>query len=299
MTALPLNPPHRAPVRHVVVAVKHSTDPDGAVRQQVQHFFASRSVSCEVAEVSFSPNDGQEVLTFAQDPQLVVVIGGDGTFLRSARVFARRGIPMVGINRGNLGFLTRIEVADLDRLLERVLAGQFNLESRTMLEVVSLPGSPLALNDVVLKSANPSQMIRLELMIDGHPVAIMDADGLVVATPTGSTAYNLAAGGPVVFPGIDAVCITPICPHSLSVRPIVVPACQKIRIVSALRNLHEVIGSVDGQDEIRLSPGEAVEIARSAQPLSIVAFDQPEDNFYHLLTHKLQWADNPRTFFKV
>jgi NAD+ kinase len=287
------------PIHHVVVAVKHSTDPDGSVRARVQRFFEAQGVSCEVSLVSFVSTPGHNALTFERSPQLVVVIGGDGTFLRSARVFARQGIPMVGVNRGNLGFLTRIEVQDLEGLLERVLAGRYRLEERTMLEVVSLAGGPLALNDVVLKSAAPSQMVRLELLIDDHPVAYMDADGLVVSTPTGSTAYNLAAGGPVVCPAIDAVCITPICPHSLSVRPIVVPASQTIRVVSSGRNLHEVIGSVDGQDEIRLQPGESVSIERSALPLSIVSFDQPEDNFYQLLTQKLQWADNPRTVLKV
>lgn len=294
---MPPSQPGFPPFAHVLVAVKDSTDPDGSVRSQVVAFFQQQGISCETAEVSFTATPTTALITCQQQPDFIVVIGGDGTFLRTAREFADERIPMVGINRGNLGFLTRIETAEMTWALEQILLGHYQLESRTLLQVLSHAEQPLALNDVVVKSSSPSQMIRLELRIDGVSVAIYDADGLIIATPTGSTAYNLAAGGPVIAPLVDAVCITPICPHSLSAKPIVIPSSQRIQVVCHDRNQTGAVCSVDGQDWLTLEAGGAVDITRASHPLSIVNLGQREDNFYHLLKQKLQWSGNPRQSF--
>jgi NAD+ kinase len=284
------------PFRRVLLTVKESTDPDGSVRQQVAEFFNRHGVETETSLVRFTTDNAEPLVAYQHPPDLVVVIGGDGTFLRSAQALATLNVPMVGINRGNLGFLTRIEVADMEPHLEQLLQGGYFLEKRMLLKLYGMATDQqhVALNDVVIKSAASSQMVRLDLFIDDLAVATYDADGIIVSTPTGSTAYNMAAGGPVIVPTVEAFCITPICPHSLAAKPIVVPATQRLRLVSPRRNLHKAVVSLDGQDVATLAPGESLLLARADTPLYMVNFGQADDNFYHLLNNKLHWADNPR-----
>jgi NAD+ kinase len=291
--------------KKALIVVKESTDPDGEYVARTERFLSMAGLEVHIAKASFT--DGCAALWEERkqwSPDLIIVVGGDGTFLRTAQCYAPAEIPMIGINRGNLGFLTRIETEAIEKYLAQLLAGDFHREERMLLEVRCSPltehEAPLiALNDVVVKTANPSQMSRLDLFIDEFPVACYDADGLIVSTPTGSTAYNLAAGGPVLVPGVSALAITPICPHSLTAKPIVVPASSSVRIEAVTRNIHPIMFSLDGQDPLPLASGESVYIQKSKSALQLLGFDQPEDNFYWLLRKKLQWGSNPRTEIQV
>ena len=204
---------------------------------------------------------------------------------------------MVGINRGNLGFLTRIETTDLEKALEALVEGSYRIEERLLLKTdggVKKPQAPLAVNDVVIKSSKPSQLIRMQVLIEGQPVAMYDADGLIISTPTGSTAYNLAAGGPVVSPSVKAIALTPICPHSLSAKPVLIPSHETLTVELIDNNHHGALCSVDGRDIFELAPGEQLSIQEALSTLKLVQLNQEADNFYWLLSQKLHWAENPR-----
>ena len=290
----------------ILIVTKESTDPDGIYTQKVKGFLTSAGVNVRTAVANFA--DGCKSLHEERHnpPDLIIVIGGDGTFLRAAQSFAPAKVPMVGVNRGNLGFLTRIETTAIQSYLQRILQSDFKIEERLLLDVTTAKTKKkrhhepvLALNDVVIKTNHPSQMARMQLFIDDFPVAHYDADGLIISTPPGSTAYNLAAGGPVMVPEVQALVLTPICPHSLSTKPIVVPIGVKIRVESVQRNLYPLVYSVDGQDSLPLEIGNGLLIHCSETTLQMLNFEQAEDNFYWLLKQKLAWASNPRVQLNV
>jgi NAD+ kinase len=299
---------HAPQFQKALVVVKESTDPERAFVKRTERFLTMAGLEVHVAEASF--DDGCQALWAERkqwSPDLIIVVGGDGTFLRAAQIYAPTETPMVGINRGNLGFLTRIETEAIEKYLAQLLAGDYQREARMLLQVSATgleadtpeEAKNIALNDVVIKTANPSQMARMQLYIDEFPVASYDADGLIISTPTGSTAYNLAAGGPVLVPGVDAIAITPICPHSLTAKPVVIPATARIRVEAVKRNIHPILFSLDGQDPLPLATGESIHIQRAAQSLHLLGFAQPEDNFYWLLRQKLQWGSNPRSELRM
>ena len=297
---------HEPTFQKILIVTKESTDPDGLYTQKVKGFLTSAGVTVRTTVANFI--DGCKSLQEERHnpPDLIIVIGGDGTFLRAAQSFAPAKVPMVGVNRGNLGFLTRIETNAIQSYLERILAGDYKIEERLLLEVTSSTMLQqhhyepfLALNDVVIKTNHPSQMARMLLYIDDAPVASYDADGLIISTPTGSTAYNLAAGGPVMAPDVPALVITPICPHSLSTKPIVVPTSVTLRIESVKRNLYPLVYSVDGQDSLPLETRDMLVVRTAETTLQMLNFEQAEDNFYWLLKQKLAWASNPRVQLNV
>ena len=224
---------------------------------------------------------------------LGVCLGGDGTYLACARRFAPHGTPVIGVNLGRLGFLTEVEVADFERFLELYLSGGCILVERMMLQA-SVPGDsePMdVLNDVVVNKAALSRMLDFDVRVDGVLLTRYRADGLIVATPTGSTAYSLAAGGPILTPDMKAILITPICPHALSQRPIVVPDTSQVEIV--LREDHpDVYLSLDGQVGFPLRVGATVEIRRS--PHVVRSVRDPRVAFYELLRRKLGWGEGER-----
>jgi NAD+ kinase len=224
---------------------------------------------------------------------LVIVVGGDGTFLRAVRCFARLQVPLVGVNAGHLGFLTRIEATRIEPCLEAIMTGQVQLEQRMMLAING--DAYLALNDIVIKSANPSRLAAMTVLVDGEPLATYDADGVIVSTPTGSTAYNLSAGGPIMDPKTNTLANTPICPHSLSAKPIVLPAHRELTLVAATSNLGKLVCAIDGEDAFMLAPGESCMLAQAAQTLPLLSFVGPGDTFYTILKHKLGWGANPRS----
>ena len=226
----------------------------------------------------------------------VLVLGGDGTFLSAAREAARADVPILGVNLGGLGFLTETAESDLYTALERLLKGDVEIEPRMMLEVRvgSRRGKALwtecGLNDVVIHQSDESRMVQLELRIGRTPIGTLAADGLIVATPTGSTAYSLSAGGPIVRPTIEALLATPICPHSLAFRPLLVGAGEKLR-VRVGRNVNRARLTVDGQISRPLAAGDDVEIRRAKARVSMLSLKR--ESFYEVLREKLAWAGPP------
>ncbi|MDD0842627.1 MULTISPECIES: NAD(+) kinase [unclassified Pseudomonas] len=224
---------------------------------------------------------------------LVIVVGGDGSILGAARALARHKIPVLGINRGNLGFLTDIKPDELEVKVAEVLEGRFLEESRFLLEAeVRRHGEAIgqgdALNDVVLHPGKSTKMIEFELFIDGHFVCSQKADGLIIATPTGSTAYSLSAGGPIMHPKLDAIVIVPMYPHTLSSRPIVVDGNSELKIVVADDLPIYPLVSCDGQNHFTCAPGDTITVAKKPHKLRLI---HPLDhNYYEACRTKLGWG---------
>jgi NAD+ kinase len=223
--------------------------------------------------------------------QLVIVLGGDGTLLSVARALGERRVPILGVNLGTLGFLTEVALDELFAALDRVLRGEFSVEPRMRLDVRAHRGEQalgrfLALNDAVLTKADLARMIDLETRADGAIVTTYHADGLIVATPTGSTAYSLSAGGPIVLPDLEAFLLTPICPHALSQRPLVLRASAKIEITVSSRD--DVQLTVDGQEGLVLRQGDCISVQRSDHPVHLVV--SPFRTRFDVLRQKLGWG---------
>ena len=244
---------------------------------------------------------GGRLVTFPFDAppaeaDLMIVLGGDGTLLAAARAMAERQVPILGVNLGSLGFLTHVALAELYPTLEEVLAGRSGVDSRMMLEShLVRDGEVVArktvLNDVVITKGAIARIIQLAVEIDDQFVALVRADGIIVSTPTGSTAYSLAAGGPILHPSLGAMILTPICPHTLTHRPAVIP--DQARVELTLRgSADEVYASFDGQASERLESGDVVRVVKSQSAVKLVRL--AEQNYFHVLRHKLRWGERPR-----
>lgn len=215
--------------------------------------------------------------------EFTIVIGGDGTLLKAARFYSDWEVPVLGINLGRLGFLSQQE--SVNEVVEAILSGNYSLEKRMMLSSID----KLALNDFVIKGCDPSRTSKFFLEINGEEVCDYIADGLIVSTPTGSTAYGLSAGGPVLYPTMEAIIIVPICPHTLNARPLVVPATEKITVKTGDKLLSV---SIDGFETT-----ECVEkiTIKSAPKKAVLAFLK-EGRFYNVLRNKLHWGLSPKAY---
>jgi NAD+ kinase len=229
-------------------------------------------------------------------PDLVMVMGGDGTFLAAARLMAPVGTPLLGVDLGGFGFLAEEEPSRVLDEIERVLAGDFEVEERLMLSVCLRRGGEVreqfvGLNDAVIATGSFRRLVHLSLSVDDQGVAEFAADGLIVATPTGSTAYSLSAGGPILDSSVEAILITAICPHTLATRPLVVRADARLVVeVEPPRQPHDDLAlTVDGQETARLMPADRVEVFRSPYRTRVVNFGLR--NFYDKLRTKLRWGD--------
>ncbi len=236
-------------------------------------------------------NEALSRQSVAEGAQLLIVLGGDGTLLAAARAMLGRGIPLLAVNLGNLGFLTAITVEELYPQLERVLRGDFSVSRRRMLHVElwrdgRMRGAYEALNDLCVAKAEIARMIDLDLFIDNQAVCVYKADGLIVSTPTGSTAYSLSAGGPIIFPAVTAHCITPICPHTLTHRPVIVPDDRTIKVV--LRSTNTTYLTVDGQAGELLAEGDEIICRRSDHTVDLIR--QAGMMFFDVLREKLKWG---------
>ena len=224
---------------------------------------------------------------------LVIVVGGDGSLLGAARALAGSGVPVLGINRGSLGFLTDIRPDELELKVAEVLKGDYLTESRFLLQAeVRRHGEAMgqgdALNDIVLHPGKSTKMIEFELYIDGHFVCTQKADGLIIATPTGSTAYSLSAGGPIMHPKLDAIVIVPMCPHTLSSRPIVVDSNSELKVVVSPDLQIYPLVSCDGQNHFTCTPGDTITVGKKSQKLTLI---HPLDhNYYEVCRTKLGWG---------
>jgi len=224
---------------------------------------------------------------------LILVLGGDGTLISVARQVGDLKTPILGVNLGSLGFLTEVTLDELYPVLERVIQGDFTVSDRMMMDAVVLRqgqkvGRFRVLNDVVINKGALARIIDMEASVDDVYLTTFKADGLIISTPTGSTAYNLAAGGPIMFPGLHCLVISPICPHMLTNRPIIVPDESIIRIEVKFQD-EDVVFTADGQVGMPLQGGDIVEVRRSKSSTLLVK--SPSKDFFQVLRTKLKWGE--------
>jgi NAD+ kinase len=260
----------------------------------VRPLFETRSAA--LLETGPAGADVLEGRALAQVADALVVLGGDGTLLGASHLIPREGVPVVGVNFGSLGFLTEVTLPDLYPTLESVLDGSYQFEERRLLRGVVRRGAELlgqddVLNDVVITKGSLSRMLELDVSVDGCFVSAFRADGLILSSPTGSTAYNLAAGGPIVQPLLPALVLTPICPHMLAHRPLVLD--DRARVEVRLEPDPEVEAHVtfDGQRGFALVGDEIVSVTRSERTLRLVKV--PTRDYFEVLRTKLKWGEPP------
>jgi NAD+ kinase len=282
-------------IRTIGVSLKSDQPQLGALLRELAKWLQDRGVECllgpEAAKASGLP--GMPRSELADKADLIVVLGGDGTLLAIARAIGGRAVPVLGVNLGTLGYLAEISLDELFPTLESVLAGRLRTETRMRLDVHAERdgreiGQYLALNDAVIARTALSRMIDLQTWADDVEVTTYHGDGVIAATPTGSSAYSLSAGGPLLLPGIGAIVLTPICPHALTQRPIVLPnACRLAICVLDMRG-GEVHLTVDGQVGCELQEGDRVTVCASDQPLQMLV---PADrNRFEVMRNKLGWG---------
>jgi NAD+ kinase len=238
-----------------------------------------------------APAHARETLSAVAD--LLIVLGGDGTLLAAARLIGERNVPILPVNLGGLGFLTSVTLDDLYPVLEQAINGQARYSERVLLESRVIRRGEIfhrarALNDAVLNKAALARIIDLQLHVNGEFVCNYKADGLIVSTPTGSTAYSLAAGGPIVYPLVSAFVVTPICPHTLTNRPLVIPDTAQIEVgfTAADSPVHLTL---DGQVGVELTPGDVVAVTASPQRLRLVR--PQKKSYFAVLRDKLRWGE--------
>ncbi len=283
-------------IRVVGIMAKPGIPHASAIVPELVRWLESRGLQARVDEETalyLGRGDGLPRSEVPDGAQLVIVLGGDGTLLSAARAVAGRVIPLFPVNLGGLGFLTAITLDQLYPELERALRNEQRIVPRRMLHGELTRQSELlkayeALNDVVISKTQIARMIDLETHVDSQYVSTFKADGLIVSTPTGSTAYSLSAGGPIVFPAVAALCITPVCPHTLTNRPVIVPDTSVIEII-CLAGDGEAFLTVDGQVGEPLMHGDRL-ICRSS-PHSVHLIRPPKMFFFDVLRQKLKWGE--------
>ena len=291
-----------APIRRIGIVAKSRLSTAGPLLAELARWLEARQVEAifesETATLA-SPPVGGTVYSRDELPKrvdLVLVLGGDGTLLSMADRIAQaeRDIPILGVNFGSLGFLTEITLPELYPSLESVLAGRAQLDDRLMLQSRTIRGGHdhdrrLVLNDVVFSKSTLARMIDLSVSVNGRFVTRVRADGLIVASPTGSTAYNLAAGGPIVHPAVDALVITPIAPHQLTNRPVVIPSTSEVEVRPHVpTGRDDVIITLDGQYGYALQHDDVVIIGRADRPLRLVRASAR--SYFEVLSEKLNWG---------
>ena len=265
---------------------------------QIKDYLLSRELNVIIEEETAAAlsDHGLQICSHTQlgeTADLIIVVGGDGSMLGAARALARHKVPVLGVNRGRLGFLTDLSPSNLEDGLEQVLRGNYILESRFLLEAsIQRNGETIAsghaLNDVVLQPGMATRMIEFELFVDGLFVYSQRSDGLIIATPTGSTAYSLSAGGPIMHPSLDAMVLVPMFPHTLTNRPIVVSGGSEIKIVLSEENHSNLQMSCDGQDSFTIIPGDHICIRKHPHKLRLVHL--MDHNYYEVCRNKLGWG---------
>ena len=285
----------QAEIKSVGVVVKPNHAEALQTASELGEWLATRDISLfgkpHACDDKSRESDTEFIKAFS-NVDLAVVLGGDGTMISAARLLKNSEVPVLGINYGSLGYLTEFRIEELYESIERVLAGNFTVDSRVTLDVThERNGERLSqnrvLNDVVINKAALARIIEIEATLDELYVNDFRADGLIIATPTGSTAYNLSAGGPIVFPSMNAVVMTPICPFTLSNRPIVVPDSAEIELILKTEN-EEVALTLDGQIGFVLTTEDVVRVRKSKTTLNLV---KPLNrNYFDVLRNKLQWG---------
>jgi NAD+ kinase len=284
-------------VRRIGLLVKPKLKAAGAVIERLSHFLSERGVQLVAEQVAQEMAPACRAQFMAREElaalvDLLIVLGGDGTMLAAARLVKDRDTPVLGVNFGGLGYLTEFALDDLIPALQSIFTNEAVVNSRMMLDAsVYRNSEPVAefsvLNDAVVNKSALARIIEIECQVEERYVTTFRADGMIVSTPTGSTAYSLAAGGPIVHPAMSAIIITPICPHKLTNRPLVVPGEARVRLKLKTAR-EEVTLTLDGQLGFGLEVGDEVIINRSARTFNIV---QPSNkNFFQVLRDKLHWG---------
>jgi NAD+ kinase len=285
----------KARIRKVGIVVRPDSRGAKQRARELAEWLEQRQISV-LAHVQWAASDSKRRVVsrevMMREADLVVVLGGDGSLLGVARLTGGKSVPVVGIHHGDFGFLTDSGKGNLFERMERVLAGDCNIKRRTMLAVAVRRGGKVvmrsqALNDAVVARGSISRMLTLEVAVGSEHLAEFLGDGLVVATPTGSTAYSLSAGGPVVEPSMSAIVLTPISPHTLSSRPLVLSDRSSISIHIAA-DCDDAVLTVDGQESVELEAGDVVEVAKSRHQVSIVSLS--DEGFFGILRRKLHWG---------
>ena len=263
-----------------------------------------KSLGCEVfieagtaSHLGLKDFQSKQVAQFSGSIDLTVVLGGDGTMLAIGRQLAGSNVPLVGINMGRLGYMTDIPIQDVATVLPKIIGGDYEADTRTLLDAVVLRNQKeinrtLALNDVVVNRSGISGMVELAVSVNGSFMYNQRSDGLIVSTPTGSTAYALSAGGPILHPRVAGILLVPIAPHSLSNRPIVLP--EDVMISIKVVGGHEVIVNFDMQSLTNLQSGDIIEVSQSKKTISLLHPLGHSD--YKTLREKLHWNEYPSTF---
>lgn len=281
-------------IRHAGVVAKRGSETAGRTAHELAEWLHRRDVEVALDEATLHCHGGarREVFDPGGKYDLVVVLGGDGTLLAVARELPD-GVPILGVNLGNLGFLTEINRGELYPSLVNVLEGRFRIEKRTLLDIELVratggePSTFRVLNDAVITKSALARIIELTIQVDGHLVARYRSDGVILSTPTGSTAYSLSAGGPVVHPLLPVTLLAPLSPHALTLRPLVVPASSLVEVTLGTRN-EEVYLTLDGQEGTALSHRDTVRVTRSDVSVGLVKVSGR--TFYDSLRGKLRWG---------
>ncbi|QMU61261.1 MAG: NAD(+) kinase [Gammaproteobacteria bacterium] len=277
---------------------------DSAIASTVQSLYQylhsqSLEICADPVSTTFltsEPIKASSIDEIASNSELVIVVGGDGTILHAAHSLIQKEIPLLGINLGRLGFLADISPNEIEKQLGKILAGDYIEEKRLVLQASLIRdgksiGSCCAINDVVVHAKQMVRMIELETRVNNNHVNTLRADGYIVATPTGSTAYALSGGGPILHPNTDTIVLVPICPHTLSNRPIVVDANSKVEILLPEGSRHTALASIDGQIDMDFMPNDTIMIEKGKQALRLI---QPKDyDYFDVLREKLRWSTSP------
>ncbi|GLI33813.1 NAD(+)/NADH kinase [Desulforhabdus amnigena] len=283
-------------MKHIAIIYKRTRPEAAELTANLSHWFEERKIrvfSHENIDRSCASRD-HESLIIPESVEAVVVLGGDGTFLSVARLLEKRSTPIMGVNLGGLGFLTEYSTESYFREFQQILDGNYEIEERMRLEISVLRGNQVifrlgALNDAVINKGALARIIDLETTIDGRYLTRYRGDGLIVATPTGSTAYNLSAGGPIVYPTAQCIMLTPICPFTVSNRPIIFPPKVTVQI-KPREPIQDVTLTCDGQIGYQLDSSDRIVISASTNPLRLIKTQSID--YFEILRTKLKWGQN-------
>ncbi len=262
----------------------------------VKEFLEKKQLSVLLGNTTSSEIEGDRIdeqgLAIGDQIDLAIVVGGDGTLLHVARLLADQGVPAIGINLGRLGFLTDISFSDLETGIGSILNGQYAVEKRTMLQCATVKDeqvvfSGYALNEIVLSKGNTGRVIEFEIRVNGNYVSQIRSDGLILATPTGSTAYALSAGGPIIYPDLSVISMSPICPHTLSNRPIILDENNTIEITAIEIRESQANLALDGVLSYRVTGDETITITKAPKKLKLIRIEG--FNHFETLYSKLGW----------
>ncbi len=278
------------------IIYKHHHEPARAAARDLEKWFIQKGIAVFSEEMGLSgPHEGKSkgICDIPESVDWVVVLGGDGTLLGAARRIGRYGVPILGINMGGLGFLTGIPLDRMYPVMEAMINGELEVESRIMLETRVFRQEQMVfhfqvLNDVVINKSTLARIIDLDVTIDDEFLTTFRADGLIISTPTGSTAYNLSAGGPILYPTMETFVLTPICPFTLTNRPIIFPDSAVIRIRMGKESEQTVVLTFDGQVGFDLLHEDRLDICKSREKITL--FKPPDTSYFKILRTKLMWG---------